>query len=517
MKANDIVSSQRRALLMGMGAASLLAVTACGGGGGGSAPVVPEQPVVVDPPVQPPAADLKKWQAAEERLREEILRGQEADGVEILEPKLALDGNRGGMAIWLRVHGDRVTLWASRMTPAGNWQPVEQIDGAIAGKAAAAHIAMDAAGNAIAVWERRAIAGGAEAVVNIGAARFDVVTQKWDEAFVLQRNLVTDATAPRIAMSPTGNAVVVWSQAFPGDFDTRIMSNVYTAGDGGGWMHQDLVILEPLGATPASNPQVALDAEGNALAVWRNLKVDGSGYTLSSSRLPAGAQTWDAVMHLEQEAGTGSDEMPHLAVAPDGTATVVWQLAKPNEETGIFARRLLPDATAWEAYTTIVAASNTKPANPQVVMDTLGNTHVVWDQANVQVLSTRSIMASRFIVEGDKLSWSPAANLERVRGGESKFPRIAMDAKGDGLVVWEHFDGARSSVLSARYQVARQEWTSTGVSLESSSKRPGSSSAPQLVIRPEGTAVALWGRLEDTFSQESQILSATSIWSSEFK
>lgn len=513
MKTNNIVSSQRRTLLMGMGAASLLAVTACGGGGG-SAPVVPEQPVVVDPPVQPPAADLKKWQAAEERLREEILRGQEADGVEILEPKLALDGNRGGMAIWLRRKNDTSTLWASRMSAAGDWLPADQIDGAIARDAAAAQIAMDAAGNAFAVWERRSTVG-----IDIGVARFDVAAQKWDDAFVLQRNTQSDATAPRIAMhSATGNAVVVWSQVMPGEFNARILSNVYTAGDEGGWLHQDLVIVEPLAAEPSTNPQVALDAEGNALAVWQSRTVDQSGYLLSSSRLPVGAQAWDAVMYLPTDVGfTGSNEMPHLAVAPDGTATVVWQLARPNEETGIFARRLLPDATAWEGHTTVVAPSNTKPANPQVAMDALGNTHVVWDEANAQVLSTRSIMASRFIVEGDKLSWSPAVSLERVRGGESKSPRLAFDADGNGLAVWEHFDGTHFSVLSARYQVARQEWTSTGVSLESTSKRPGDSSAPQLAIRPEGTAVAVWGRLEDAFSPGSQILSATSIWSSEFK
>lgn len=502
---------RRRALLAGAGAASLMAVAACGGGGA-SPDAPPSQPVVTDPPAKPPVANEKQWQLAEQRLREDILRGEEAQGVSIGEPRLALDGQGGGMAIWLRTNHLGVTLWASRLTPAGTWQPVEQIDGAIAREAAVPQIAIGAEGHAIAVWERRATTR-----TDIGVARYDASTRRWEEAFVLQRNLVTDATAPHIAMDRAGNAVVVWTQAPADDATTRIMSNTYTAGVGGGWRNLDLMVVELVGAKSSTHAQVALDAQGHATAVWQTLKGDESGYVLSSSRLRLGAASWDLPVRLPQQSGSGSDEMHHLAVAPDGTAMVVWQLDRPSGETGIFARRRLPQAVEWEDVTTVAPVRGTRPAHPSLAIDADGDAHVLWDESSDEVAIIRSALASRFELSPEgKGSWSAPVSLERVRGGESQSPRMALDADGNGLAVWTHFDGARYGVQSARYLKAQQRW-STGTAREPVNQRPGDSSAPQLAMRANGTAIAMWGRLEGGPNPTSEILSSTSIWSAEFE
>jgi hypothetical protein len=70
------------------------------------------------------------------------------------------------------------------------------------------------------------------------------------------------AIAPQIALDAAGNALAVWTQS-DGTRD-NIWSNRYTVGSG--WGTAELIETDDAG--DATAPQIALDTAGNALAVW---------------------------------------------------------------------------------------------------------------------------------------------------------------------------------------------------------------------------------------------------------
>jgi hypothetical protein len=81
----------------------------------------------------------------------------------------------------------------------------------------------------------------------------------------------------QVAVDPSGNAVAVWKQS-DGALD-NIWANRYTVGFG--WGMAELIETEDLG--DAERPQIALDPEGNAIAVW--YQDDGTHINVWANRL----------------------------------------------------------------------------------------------------------------------------------------------------------------------------------------------------------------------------------------
>ena len=85
-----------------------------------------------------------------------------------------------------------------------------------------------------------------------------------------------DAINPQVAFDASGNAVVVWQQSDGTRYN--IWSNRYTASTG---LWGTAALIETDNAGDANNPQVAIDASGNALAVWS--QSDGTRYNIWSN------------------------------------------------------------------------------------------------------------------------------------------------------------------------------------------------------------------------------------------
>jgi hypothetical protein len=507
MNSNLPADASRRALL-GMGLSTVLIAAGCGGGGGGGAApdAPPSQPPVGNPPAVP-VVETRAWQ-----LAQEIDQGLTA-GVEVSEPEIALDGIRGGMAVWIRAEQGRTVLVASRYSSGGSWQPPEQIDAAVGGTPSKPRVAMDAQGNALVVWEQE-LAGLTNVVVN----RFDVVTEAWEFAHVLQRDFDTPAADPRIAMNGAGNAVAVWSQARAAGARVEILSNTYRVDVG--WTDVILPVVEAVGIEASINPQLGMDGAGNAHVVWQRFANNGTGFEIWSSVLAAAAegaaQAWGVPMDVSRHSVVENSEQPDLAVAADGVAMVVWRRETGSGSKSIRARRYLPGATQWEAAITVAAKLGEQddpvPDNPRVAICPTGHAIAVWDQ--VSATAGRTVAASRFSpVPASGAPWSIPVNLERVRGGLSTGPQIAMDAAGNALVVWGQRDvaGEPTKVLSARYQVGNDQWSTSGQRLQLVDAPAGG--GVKVALHPEGTAIGIWKQVSKV--EGGGVLG--SLWSADFK
>jgi hypothetical protein len=120
--------------------------------------------------------------------------------------------------------------------------------------------------------------------------------------------------SPQIAIDAAGNGLAVWQQL--DGWHYRIGSNRYTAGAEWG----TATLIENSISFNSVEPQVAFDATGNALAVWH--QYDTTQYSIWWSRYTAaGGWTKAAQLHL---AGTGEAVLRQIAIDPNGNALAVW-------------------------------------------------------------------------------------------------------------------------------------------------------------------------------------------------
>jgi dipeptidyl aminopeptidase/acylaminoacyl peptidase len=262
---------------------------------------------------------------------------------------------------------------------------------------------------------------------NIYANRY-TPGDNWGTATLIETG-TGNAYTPQVAFDSDGNAMAVWKQN-DGSADS-IYANRYTPG--GNWGTATLI---ETGTGNAYKPQIAIDPDGNAIAVW--IQNDGSHNSIYANRyIPGG--NWGTETQIETGTGTAHD--PQIAIDTDGNAMVVWYQYDGSYQS-IYANRYTPAAN-WGTATLI--ETGTRDAYvPQIAIDPNGNAMAVWVQNDG---SFYSIYANRYAPSGN---WGTATLIET--GTENVgSPQIAIDPNGNAMAVWEQDDGSAYSIYANRF------------------------------------------------------------------
>jgi hypothetical protein len=211
-------------------------------------------------------------------------------------------------------------IWSNRYTVGTGWGTPEQLETLAA---ADSQIAMDANGNALAVWVQ-----GDGTTSYIWSRRY-TPGSGWDTAMQVSAGA---ATSPQTAFDTHGNALVAWKQS-DGTY-THIWSSRYTAQGGWGTPAQ----VDPVMAANSTDPQIASDTGGNALAVWQ--QGDGTRTNIWSNRYTAD-RGWGTAEMIETD-NAGDETLPQIAVDAHGNALAVWQQSN-GARTDIWSNRFESD------------------------------------------------------------------------------------------------------------------------------------------------------------------------------
>lgn len=179
-------------------------------------------------------------------------------------PDLAVTASGTAFLVWTQAvnDGDPLQIWARRRPDSdalNAWEAPLPLNVATGGHARSPRVAVDDAGNAIAVWQQED--GAASADHSIWYSRYLAGAAGWQQAQPLE-TAGGDARSPRIAMTPAGEAFAVWRQRESGSF--RVWAAHFVPGSG--W-EAPVRIENDVGKIP-SGPTVAVDNSGNAFAVW---------------------------------------------------------------------------------------------------------------------------------------------------------------------------------------------------------------------------------------------------------
>ena len=226
-------------------------------------------------------------------------------------------------------------------------------------------------------------------------------------------------------------------------------------------------------------PVIAVAPDGTATVVW--VRIDPGNTTILERRIDPEGELEGAVNEL------GHSEDPHVypevAVAPDGTATAVWT-ATLEGKTAVEASRIAPDGTADPAPTELTTGSSYQP---QVGVAPDGTATVVWQQFGEEnaVAEARQIASDGTLGEVLKLSSGV---------GSSQDPIVAATSKGAAVVVWEdiYWDkgGAPEEVLEER-RIEPDGEAEAAVHLLSAES---GARAPVLTAGPDGSVTVIWSQ-----------------------
>ena len=353
----------------------------------------------------------KAWQPA-------ALISPAIDG-DVYNYQIAFSSNGEAMAVWQDLVSASIAtnIWANRYTPGTGWGVATIID-AGAFDARDAQVGMDASGNAIAVWAQSDgvfdYSSGTPVAIryNIWSNRY-VPGTGWTGPTLVETldgdNISPrSADAPQIAVSANGQAIAAWTQANAFFTGADVWVNRYTPG--AGWGTAGMLSN---GLNSAGGAMVAIDATGNTMSVWS--QVVGTHINLFASR------NFGAPVQIET--GTGNPSSLQVASNAGGETVAVW-----GQGCVTWANRYVP-GTGWGAATAL-QTGNLACAyipNNQVAIDAAGNAIAAW------VLNTGANITTYGNRYNAGAGWQGASPINY---GGSHF-QFAMNAAGNTLAAWQ--------------------------------------------------------------------------------
>jgi hypothetical protein len=387
-----------------------------------------------------------------------------AIGHDATEPQIAVDGSGATVAVWARSDGSHTIIQATSRPSGGTWAPAVDLS-ATGRDAQEPQVAVDGAGDAVAVWSRN---NGSHWVIQ---AAIRSPAGAWSAARDLSDS-ERSALEPQVAIDSGGRAVAVWSR-FDG-FANRVQSAVLAPGAGSTWSIP--VDLSSAGE-PAGEPQLASDAAGEALAVWSRL--EGTDMIAQAATMPPGG-AWGEARSLSEAGGDASG--PQVAVDPGGAAVAVWSRVVAG--VGRIESAEMPPGGQWGGAIELTG-SGENATNPQVA-SAAGRSLAIWTLRGAG--SYTSIRAAERPSGGD---WQPGIDLTQPGLPQTVFaPDIAIDPSGNAAAVWAR-SGASPTVIEGRVKPAGGPWTA----VKELSELGSSADEPQVTLGATGDGASIWARV----------------------
>jgi Glycosyl hydrolase family 26 len=283
-----------------------------------------------------------------------------------------------------------------------------------------------------------------------------------------------DALAPEVAVAPSGTAVVAWTRSDGADFRVQAR-RIAPSGT-----PEEVTRTLSAAGQDALAPQVAVAPDGEATVVWK--RFDGFHYLVQVRRIAPDGSSENPAQRLSEPKGNAVE--PQVGVAPDGTATVVWSRFDGSDSI-VQARRVEPGG-APAAATQNLSAAGESAIQPRLAVAGDGTATVVWNRFD----------GAGWIVQGQRISAAGAPegavqNLSAV-GRSAAEPNLALGPDGSAVVVWDRFDGG-SFVVQARRLDPGGAPQGAPVQLSAGGR---DAAEPEVAIAPDGTATVLWSRFD---------------------
>ncbi len=283
-----------------------------------------------------------------------------------------------------------------------------------------------------------------------------------------------DSSGAQVAVDADGDAVFTWVRS-DGTND-RIQARARSAA---GVLSPVQTLSGP--GRDASDPQVAVDADGDAVFTW--LRFDGVTFRVQA-RARSAAGVLSAVQDLSDN--TGSGVQPQVAVDTDGDAVFTW-----SHFDGTHFRiqgRARSAAGVLSPVQTLSAAGQTAFGH-QVAVDATGDAVFAWHRfdGTAQRIQARARSAAGALGPVQTLSGA---------GQTASSPQLDLDPDGDAVITWVRFDGTDN-----RIQALARSAAGVLSPVQTLSAAGEDAFEHQVAVDATGDAVFTWSRFIGTHTR----------------
>jgi hypothetical protein len=350
---------------------------------------------------------------------------------------VAIDADGNAMAVW-EAGGAPAAIIASHYTPATGWTRAAPIDPNASPDQYPQYprVATGSSGDAMAVWFE------SNGMGTIVASRY-TGSGGWSAPVRIDDESTGYPYQPRgVAIDPSGSAVAIW--VGEDQNGGNVFANRYSTSDG--WAVAEAIDDPAKGW--AEDAHLGMDGSGNAIAVWRQ-DYEGPEWLslITANRFTPGGG-WGTPAPIEEVPFYSRE--PHIAMNDNGTAMAVWLRSAHGAElsSGIWSRRFTP-TDGWEPEPALVQSLgdySTSDAYPRIAVDRRGDALVAWHAYGSMEDQNWS---SHYSPEA---GWDSSVALTfSGLSGQKGFPEVGVDADGRGLAVWSEGRNSGSLVVAARY------------------------------------------------------------------
>jgi head-tail adaptor len=354
-----------------------------------------------------------------EQLSVSLPAGQTATNLSV-----AVDGAGTATVVWQFPGATQIMIQAATHRPGANEFEATQDISSAGQQSRNPQVAADASGNTVVVWVRadtRVEAATRAAGVIPFAGPFPV-------------SVVGSARNPALAMDPAGNAVVLWT-----DTDKRVWASMRRVAGGfaGGAFPASPSLVSAASGTAAGDVQVAMNAAGDATAVWQ--RTLNATQALVHSATSIGGAAFSTPEVLVSPPGENSNlDAPQVGLDQSGNAVATWQRINGPASYSVFSSVRIGFGGPFTTRADLpVAGPFMQEPQPQAVLGAAGHAIVAWrghDGFNTRVQAATLAPGGPF---------TPATFISG-EGFNARAPQLAIDADGDGVAVWVRNDVAQA-------------------------------------------------------------------------
>ncbi|WP_417910561.1 hypothetical protein [Candidatus Electronema sp. PJ] len=366
-------------------------------------------------------------------------------------------------------------VWLNRYSVGSGWQVAQTIDANTGYNAYTPYLTIDPTATHAGLGWREENASGYYDLYT----RFYTAANGWTEPVIIQ-DQVSAVSSPIVSVDPAGNAMTAWHEGYkPAILKAR------RYGAGSGWETTQVLVSN---STDISDINLGMDTQGNALLVWAFKPM--YTYFVMASCYQSGVG-WTEPQLIEPVTWpqyTNSTDI-QLVMLPSGAAMVVW-----TREDKIWLNSYEP-GNGWGTGQPITSDVGT-PGYPDVASNEAGHKVVVWQQFD----GTYQSIWAKYYLPGS--GWSLARLIEKNTTGNAQRPKVAINATGTAVVVWQQDNSGQTSVWTNHY-VPGTGW-SLAQAIDPANTSGTVAQSPLVTINTEGHALAVWRNEQTIWAARSQ-------------
>jgi hypothetical protein len=363
-------------------------------------------------------------------------------------------------------------------------------------------VSVDTDGDFVVVWTSSGSSGSDTSDRSIHGQRYDASGNAIDAEFQVNTYTTLRQYVPSVSVDTDGDFVVVWTSSGSSGSDTSDRSIQGQRYDASGNAIDAEFQVNTYTTSYQWGPSVSVDADGDFVVVWSSLY--GTANDGNDAYHAIQGQRYDAsgnVIGSEFQVNTldfGKQILPSVAAAADGDFVVVWESEHINDY------HLLIQGQRFDASGNTVGAefqvsndTTTYPSyqeNPKVAVDADGDFVVVWDRNGSAGSDTsgRSIQGKRYDASGNVVGAQFQVNSYTT--STQSHPSVAMSAGGDFVVSWGSNGSAgtdtdNQSIHAQRYDASGN---TIGAEFQVNTYTTSGQGAPSVAVDTDGDFVVVW-------------------------